>query len=64
MQLFNYDLLTFNSKVTLPNFVLSATSALPARGRFVFYNSVGTAYFVMVEADSNSGMLYDYGIVT
>jgi hypothetical protein len=64
VQLFNYDFLTLNSKVTLPHFVLSATSAFPGRGRFVFYNSAGTAYFVVIQADSSSGMLYDYGVVT
>lgn len=64
VQLFNYDFLTFNSKVTLPYFVLSSTSAFPGHGRFVFYNSAGTAYFVVIQADSSSGMLNDYGIVT
>ena len=64
VQLFNYNFLTFNSKVTLPHFVASATSAFPGRGRFVFYNSAGTAYYVVIQADSTSGMLYDYGVVS
>lgn len=64
LQRFNYDFLTFNSKVTLPHFVASPTSAFPGRGRFVFYNSAGTAHFVVLQADSSSGMLYDYGVVS
>jgi hypothetical protein len=64
VQLFNYDFLTFNRKTTLPHFVASQTSAFPGRGRFVFYNSAGTAHFVVIQADSSAGMLYDYGVVT
>ncbi len=64
VQIFNYDYLTFDSKITLPHFVVSASSAFAGHGRFVFYNSTGTKYFVVIQADSSSGMLYDYGVVS
>lgn len=63
-RIFNYDFLTFASKVTLPHFVLSPTGAFAGHGRYVFYNSTGTKYFVVLQADSTSGMLNDFGVVT
>ena len=63
VQIFNYDFLTFISKVTLPSFVVSSTSAYTGHGKYVFYNSDATKYFVVLQADSTSGMLYDYGVV-
>ena len=63
VQIFNYDFLTFNSKVTLPSFVVSNTSAYAGHGKYVFYNSGATKYFVVLQADNTSGMIYDFGLV-
>jgi hypothetical protein len=63
VQIFNYEFLTFSSKVTLPSFVVSSASAYAGHGKYVFYNSSATKYFVVLQADNASAMLYDYGVV-
>ena len=63
VQIFNYDYLTFSSKVALPSFVLSSTSAYAGHGKYVFYSSDAMKYFVVLQADNASGMLHDYGVV-
>ena len=63
VKIFNYTYLTFDSKVKLPSFVTSSTKAYAGHGRYVFYDSSATKYYVVLQADSASGMLYDYGVV-
>jgi hypothetical protein len=63
IQIFGYDYLTFKERIPLPHFVISG-DAYAGRGRFVFHNRDGSRYFVVVQADGTSGLLYDYGVVT
>jgi hypothetical protein len=63
IQIFGYDYLTFKERIPLPHFIISG-NGYAGRGRFVFYNSDGSKYFAVVQADGTSGLLYDYGVVT
>ncbi len=62
IQIFNYDYLTINTSFSLPDFIINNNN-FSAHGRFVFYNSGGTKFFVIVEADNSAGMNYDYGLI-
>lgn len=63
VQLYDYEFLTLNSTIPLPQFA-TPNGDFAAHGKFVFYNTDGTKYFVIVQADQASGMLNDYGVVT
>lgn len=63
LQTYGFDFLTYGGTVTLPKFIVSGTG-YDSHGRFVFYNSDGSRYFVIVQADSSAGVANDYGIVT
>jgi hypothetical protein len=58
---YNYDFLTDAGSVNLPDFTVGSNT-FAAHGKFVFHNSDGTRYFAIVQADSASGLLNDYGI--
>ena len=62
IQFYNYDLLTQNTSVALPKFTAGINTYI-SHGRHVFYNSVGTRYFSIVEAEESSGLLNRFGIV-
>lgn len=62
LRIFGYDYLTFEKSITLPQFIVGSNH-YAGHGRFVFYNSDGTKYFVVLQADGSAGMLYDYGVV-
>jgi hypothetical protein len=57
------DFLVYRGKATLPSFVVENKS-WQSRGRWQFFNAAGTKQYVIVQADAESGMLYDYGVVT
>ena len=63
MQWYDYTDLTYLKSMTLPHF-LANSSHFSGHGRFVFFNSLGTKVFVILQADVTSGLLNDYGIVT
>lgn len=63
VRVFGYDFLTFEQSIKLPNFVVG-NAQYPGHGRFVFHSSSGAGYFVVLQAEAGSGMLYDYGVVT
>jgi hypothetical protein len=63
LQWYDYTNLTYLKSLTLPHF-LANNSHYTGHGRFVFYNSLGTKVFVILQADATSGLLNDYGIVT
>jgi hypothetical protein len=63
LQWYDYATLTYLKSVTLPHFLLN-NDHFAGHGRFVFFNSLGTKVFVILQADSTSGLLNDYGIVT
>ena len=60
---FAYDFLTFEQSVPLPRFIIGSRNYV-GHGRFVFYNSDASKTFVVLQADSTSGAIYDYGVVT
>jgi len=59
--LFNSATLSFQSDLPLTPFSQGSSSAA-ARGRFVFFNNLGTQIYVIVEADSASGFVNGFGI--
>lgn len=57
------DSLLYRGKVVLPVFAAeNKTSA--SRGRWIFFNAAGTKQYIVVQADSTSGIANDYGLVT
>lgn len=62
LAVFGYDTLNTEEIVPLPDFMVNNSSFM-AQGRFVFVNSTGTQYYVIVQADETSGLLKDFGLV-
>lgn len=60
--IFEYETLNTEAVVTLPDFIVNNTPYI-SRGRFVFINSIGSEYYVIVEADEESGLLHGFGII-
>ncbi|HET7436136.1 MAG TPA: BACON domain-containing protein [Thermoanaerobaculia bacterium] len=60
---FTPDFLLYRGKATLPRF-MAGQDSWAARGRWVFFNSAGTKQYVVVQADANSGLTADFGLVT
>jgi hypothetical protein len=63
IQIYDYDFLAFDNSTALPAFPVG-DSAHPSHGRFVYHNGPGSEFYVVVQADDASGLLYDFGIVT
>jgi len=63
IQIYDYDFLAFDNRTDLPNFPVGDTSYL-SHGRFVYHNGPGSEFYVVVQADADAGLLYDFGIVT
>jgi len=57
------DFLVYRGKTTLPSFVIENTS-WQSRGRWHFFDATGARQYVVVQSDPESGMLYDFGVVT
>ena len=49
------------AKVSLPKFVVEASSS-SGHGRYIFFNAAGNRYYVVMQADSKSGLLLDFGV--
>jgi chitinase len=62
LAIFGYDTLNTEKIVPLPDFIVNS-KPFAAHGRFVFVNSAGTQYYVVVQADQASGLLNDFGLV-
>ena len=60
---FQYDPLEYYTTVSLPPFPVGG-AGYESRGRFIFFNSAGSALFAIVQADPESGALLDYGLAT
>jgi hypothetical protein len=60
---YDYEFLNYKGSVRLPRFQASGTS-FGAHGRFVFASADGTRFYVVAQADSNSGFLSDYAVTT
>lgn len=56
------DFFAYEGSVALPTFGVGGKDHA-GHGRFVFFNSAGTRHFVVLQADSASGLLYDFGVV-
>lgn len=53
----------FQKALALPYFI-SSGSAYPGHGRFAFYDSTGTRLYIIMQADTASGLTQDFGVVT
>jgi len=62
IQTYGYDYLSYESSIVLPSFNVNGKS-YPGHGRFVFFNNSGSRFYVVLQADPQSGMLNDYAIV-
>lgn len=59
---FQYDPIARLESWMLPNFVVNG-QRYAAYGRFIFANTAGTEYYVIVQADRSAGVLNDYGLL-
>lgn len=63
IQLYNYSPLTLERTIPLPKFQLNQNEYI-SHGRFVFINSPGRTYYVVVQADESAGLYHDFGVVS
>jgi hypothetical protein len=63
IQIYDDTFLGFERSISLPTFNVNSHS-YPGHGRFVFIKSDGSQYFVILQADAASGMLFDFGVIT
>ncbi len=63
VQIYNDEFLAHEESIRFPDFFIQ-TNSYAGHGRFVFFNSDGSRYFVILQADETSGILYDYGVMT
>jgi hypothetical protein len=57
------DFLVYQGKMVLPTFQVENHS-WQSRGRFHFFSADGVKQHIVVQADPESGMLHDFGVVT
>ncbi len=62
LQLYDYTHLVHENSIALPRFRVGQDT-YPGHGKFVFFNNDGTQYYVIMQADNTSGLLYDYAII-
>lgn len=63
LMIFEYAFLNYETKYNLP-FFLNNGQVYAGHGKYVFVNSGGNKYYVIMQADSVSGLLYDYAITS
>jgi hypothetical protein len=63
VQIFDDQLFTLQKSIALPHFEAGG-SHYPGHGKFVFFNSCGSNIFVVMQADTASGLTNDFGVVT
>ena len=63
VQVYDYDFLTFDSNVVLPD-VPTPNGDFPTHGEYVFHSADGTKVYVIVYADPAAGLLNDYAVVS
>jgi chitinase len=64
--IFNYETLEIEKMITLPDFIVDGLifdKQYPARGRFVFVNSSGTQYYVIVQAAEEAELTSDFWLI-
>lgn len=60
---YTHDFLLYRGKATLPPFEVDEEAWAP-RGRWIFFNAAGTKQYVIVQADEDSNLELDFGVVT
>lgn len=60
---YNDEFLGFEGHITLPGFSANGIK-FNSQGRFVFYNSNGSEFYAIVQADPLSGLTNDFAVVT
>lgn len=63
VRLYRSDSLNYIGRLALPDFQ-SGASSYQAHGKHVFFNNAGTVLYVIMQADSTSGLLNDFAIQT
>jgi len=63
VQIFEDDFFPLEKRVELPLFKVQ-DKTYAGHGMFVFHNSAGNSYYVVVQIDEESGLLKDYRVVT
>ncbi len=62
VRIFDDALFALQNETALPHFVTGNTDYY-GHGKFVFFNSLGTSMFVVMQADAAAGLLNDFGVV-
>lgn len=62
IQFYGYDFLTYQVSVGVPQFYFGGSFHV-GHGRYVFWNSDGTEYYLIAQADASAGALYDFAVV-
>lgn len=60
---FTPDFLLYRGNATLPRFI-DGENTWAAQGKWVFFNAAGTKQYVVVKAQTGSGLTNDFGLVT
>jgi chitinase len=63
VRIFDYESLALEATVPLPTAVSEGT-AYPLHGRWVFYRSDGSEYYVLVRIDASAGVPFGEGVLT
>ncbi len=63
LQIYDYEFLTHEETLSLPRFQTKQGSHL-GHGRFVFFDADGRKAYIVLQADEDSGLLFDYGVAT
>ncbi len=62
VRIFDDQLFTLQNEIALPHFS-TGHGDYAGHGKFVFFNSSGTAMFVVMQADAAAGLINGYGVV-
>ena len=63
VRFYDYTWMTISGRAPLPDFDV-AGGKFKSHGKWAFYNTAGTALYVVMQADSASGLLNDFAIQT
>jgi hypothetical protein len=64
LRIHDYQFLTLDRTVALPSIPGQGTTVFKAHGQFVFAKADGSAYYVVLQADTSSGLLNDFAVAT
>lgn len=60
---YSTDFFDYRGKITLPKFIVE-DQQWQSFGRWLFFNAAGTKQYIIVQADEDSEMPYDFGVTT